>query len=126
LLLQCKVLLAANACIARISVWLLCRACSGMLAPDGRCKTLDVAADGYVRAEACVVLRLDAANADEPDLAPGAGDGLCALLLLKGTFVNQVGGAFKTLLQLQLVKPLRSTLYPYLPGYPYLTGFACS
>ena len=31
---------------------------AGMLAPDGRCKTLDVAADGYVRAETCVVLLL--------------------------------------------------------------------
>lgn len=28
---------------------------TGMLAPDGRCKTLDSTADGYVRAETCVV-----------------------------------------------------------------------
>ena len=27
---------------------------AGMLAPDGRCKTLDSLADGYVRGEACV------------------------------------------------------------------------
>eukprot|EP00232_Nephroselmis_pyriformis_P001664 CAMPEP_0182906248 /NCGR_PEP_ID=MMETSP0034_2-20130328/33591_1 /TAXON_ID=156128 /ORGANISM="Nephroselmis pyriformis, Strain CCMP717" /LENGTH=355 /DNA_ID=CAMNT_0025041877 /DNA_START=41 /DNA_END=1105 /DNA_ORIENTATION=+ len=31
---------------------------AGMLAADGRCKTLDAAADGYVRAEACGVLVL--------------------------------------------------------------------
>ena len=33
-------------------------AAAGMMAPDGRCKTLDAAADGYVRAEACRILLL--------------------------------------------------------------------
>lgn len=37
---------------------------AGMLAPDGRCKTLDVAADGYVRAENCIVLVLEALSDD--------------------------------------------------------------
>jgi len=31
---------------------------AGMLSKDGRCKTLDASADGYVRGEACVVLEL--------------------------------------------------------------------
>ena len=31
---------------------------AGMLAHDGRCKTLDASADGYVRGEACVTLEL--------------------------------------------------------------------
>ena len=33
-------------------------AAAAMMAPDGRCKTLDAAADGYVRAEACVMIKL--------------------------------------------------------------------
>lgn len=33
-----------------------------MLAPDGRCKTLDAAADGYVRAEAVGILGLSIIN----------------------------------------------------------------
>lgn len=31
---------------------------AGMMSADGRCKTLDAAADGYVRGEACVVIKL--------------------------------------------------------------------
>lgn len=35
---------------------------AGMTAADGRCKTLDAAADGYVRAEACVAIKLRSAT----------------------------------------------------------------
>lgn len=31
---------------------------AGMMASDGRCKTMDAAADGYVRGEAVVVIKL--------------------------------------------------------------------
>ena len=31
---------------------------AGMTASDGRCKTLDAAANGYVRSEACIALKL--------------------------------------------------------------------
>ncbi|GAA6617368.1 hypothetical protein NUACC26_031780 [Scytonema sp. NUACC26] len=57
---------------------------AGMLAPDGRCKTFDAAADGFVRAEgggAIVLKRLSDAMAD--------GDKILALI--RGTAVNQDG-----------------------------------
>ena len=60
---------------------------AGMLTLDGRCKTLDSSADGYVRAEAAIVVRLDPQDAASPAFgatAPGA-------IFLAGTFVNQDG-----------------------------------
>ena len=56
-----------------------------MLALDGHCKTLDASADGYVRAEACIVLHLLASN-------PSASTSNClGAVVLRGTFVNQDG-----------------------------------
>jgi 3-oxoacyl-(acyl-carrier-protein) synthase/SAM-dependent methyltransferase/acyl carrier protein len=57
---------------------------SRMLARDGRCKTFDAAADGYVRAEGCgmvVLKRLSDAEAD--------GDRILAII--RGSAVNQDG-----------------------------------
>jgi len=58
---------------------------TGMLTPDGRCKTLDSAADGYVRAETCVVHLLQILDEE--------GGEECAdhLVCLVGSSVNQDG-----------------------------------
>lgn len=59
-----------------------------MLAPDGRCKTLDISADGYVRAENCVVLLLCTANKS----ASGQPDSPVPLMVtICGSAVNQDG-----------------------------------
>ena len=61
-----------------------------MMTPDGRCKTLDAAADGYVRGEAVIASLLH--SIADPDEA--AGGGRC--VLVHGTAVNQ-GGRSSTL-----------------------------
>ena len=56
----------------------------GMMAPDGRCKTFDAAADGFVRSEGCGLLVLkrlsDAEKSGDPILA-----------IIRGSAVNQDG-----------------------------------
>ena len=58
----------------------------GMMAPDGRCKTFDTAADGFVRSEGCGLLVLKRFSD-----ALSAGDNILALL--KGSAVNQDGAS---------------------------------
>lgn len=54
---------------------------------DGRCKTLDATADGYVRAETCIVLLLQSTMGS--DLTDSTAERSNAIFM-KGTFVNQV------------------------------------
>ena len=65
---------------------------AGMMSPEGRCKTLDASADGYVRGEAVVTALLQAVAAYEATNASASA--LCAVL--QGTAVNQ-GGRSSTL-----------------------------
>ena len=73
-------------CLVPQSTGMLQRA--GMIAPDGRCKTLDAAADGYVRAEGCGTVMLQ--NADESQNSAQQG-GQAVLAYMHATAVNQDG-----------------------------------
>jgi acyl transferase domain-containing protein len=81
---ECDMALAGgvNLILAPGATAMLSRA--GMMAPDGRCKTFDAAADGYVRGEGCgivVLKRLSRARAD--------GNRIYALIA--GSALNQDG-----------------------------------
>jgi len=62
---------------------------AGMLAPDGRCKTLDAVSNGYVRAEAVAALALQRIDSISQSDKIGSKEGIVVLIL--GTAVNQDG-----------------------------------
>jgi acyl transferase domain-containing protein len=66
---------------------------AGMLAADGRCKTLDSRADGYARGEACGVMRIEAlwGGAAVKERGGGAAAAVVVLARLRSSAVNQDG-----------------------------------
>jgi len=56
----------------------------GMMSPDGRCKTFDATANGFVRGEGCGVIVLKR-------LSDALGDGDRILAIIRGSAVNQDG-----------------------------------
>ena len=73
-----------NAIVLPEAFGLLTRA--GVLAPDGRCKTFDESADGFVRAEGCGIVVLKR-------LGDALADGDNVLAVIRGSAINQDGAS---------------------------------
>ena len=83
---ECDLALAGGANVLLTPATMITFSRAHMLAPDGRCKTFDAAADGYVRGEGCgviVVKRLEDAIRD--------GDRIRAVI--RGSAINQDGAS---------------------------------
>ena len=83
---ECDLALAGGANVLLTPATMITFSNAQMLAPDGRCKTFDAAADGYVRGEGCgviVVKRLEDAVRD--------GDRIRAVI--RGSAINQDGAS---------------------------------
>ena len=83
---ECDLALAGGANALLTPATMITFSHAHMLAPDGRCKTFDAAADGYVRGEGCgviVVKRLEDAIRD--------GDRIRAVI--RGSAINQDGAS---------------------------------
>jgi acyl transferase domain-containing protein len=83
---ECDLALAGGANVLLTPATMITFSGAHMLAPDGRCKTFDAAADGYVRGEGCgviVIKRLEDAIRD--------GDRIRAVI--RGSAINQDGAS---------------------------------
>ena len=81
---ECNLALAGGVNLILFSEGSISLAKWGMLAADGRCKTFDAAADGYVRGEGCGVVVLKR-------LSDALRDGDPILAVIRGSAVNQDG-----------------------------------
>ncbi|KUI44755.1 polyketide synthase [Mycobacterium sp. GA-1199] len=83
---ECDLALAGGVNVLLTPATMITFSSAHMLAPDGRCKTFDAAADGYVRGEGCgviVIKRLEDAIRD--------GDQIRAVI--RGSAINQDGAS---------------------------------
>lgn len=81
---DCDVAIAGGVNLVLIPEINVCLTKGGFLSPDGRCKTFDASADGYVRSEGCGLVLLK-----RYDDAVSAGDFILATII--GSAVNQDG-----------------------------------
>lgn len=81
---ECRLALAGGVNVILAPEYYINFSMARMLAPDGRCKTFDATADGYVRGEGCGVLVLKR-------LSDALHDGDRIIGLIRGTSINQDG-----------------------------------
>jgi acyl transferase domain-containing protein len=81
---ECRLALAAGVNLVLLPLGGIILSRAGMLAPDGRCKTLDAAADGYVRGEGCGIVVLKR-------LSDAVRDGDRVRAVLRGSAVTHGG-----------------------------------
>jgi 3-oxoacyl-(acyl-carrier-protein) synthase len=79
---ECESSMATGSNLTMLAQTFAILATSKMLTPDGRCKTLDNTADGYVRAEAIGVVLMQCLDEDSEQIT---------LALLRGSAINQDG-----------------------------------
>ncbi|WP_082968961.1 type I polyketide synthase [Mycobacterium sp. E2699] len=83
---ECDLALAGGANVLLTPATMITFSHAHMLAPDGRCKTFDAAADGYVRGEGCGVIVVKR-------LADAIRDGDRIRAVIRGSAINQDGAS---------------------------------
>ncbi len=83
---DCDLALAGGVNVLLSPASLIATSRAKMLSPDGRCKTFDASADGYVRSEGCGILVLKR-------LSDAVRDGDKVRAVIRGTAVNQDGAS---------------------------------